>query len=272
MALWSVLLISGTDCLAQRLDFATASGNPEPPSRDTTVPHFLIPQTVEPERGFHLTAAGITIPAALIGIGASGLSTNSPMYKLNHSTAKEIYEDHPHFYTWVDDYLKYLPAAATAALEAAGVKGKHTAGQTAIIYAISYAIMGISTEAVKHIARETRPDGTDDLSFPSGHTATAFASAELMRLEFKDTHPLLAWSGYLAALGTGALRMYKQRHYAGDVAAGAGVGILSTEAAYLIYPVLQRTFSRKQATPKVVLLPAYDAQWKTAGVNFTYHF
>ncbi|HEY0271848.1 MAG TPA: hypothetical protein VGC22_01630, partial [Chitinophaga sp.] len=189
VALWSVLLLAGTNCLSQRLAPAPAAHNAALPSGDTTVSHFHLPVTREPARSFRLTTAGITIPAGLILAGATGLSTNSPMYKLNHSTANELYEDHPHFYTWVDDYLKYVPAAATVGLEAAGVKGKHSAGQTAIIYAISYGIMGITTESVKRFTREPRPDGTDDLSFPSGHTATAFASAELMRLEFKDSHP-----------------------------------------------------------------------------------
>lgn len=253
--------------------------------QDTSLPHISnlrqsIPMTVEagsktpgPNRAFHLTPAGVTIPVALIGIGAAGLSKNSLIYKLNHSTAHEIREDHPHFNTWVDDYLKFVPAVATVGLEAAGVKGRHTAAQTAVISAISLTIMYGSTEVVKRITKETRPDGSDNLSFPSGHTATAFASAELMRLEFKDTHPVLAWSGYMAAVATGALRMYKQRHFTGDVAAGAGFGILSTEAAYLVYPVVQRVFSpKKDAVPKMTLLPQYNSQWKTAGLAFSYHF
>lgn len=246
--------------------------------QDTSLPHINglqqgIPMSREPVRSFHLTTAGVTVPLVLIGIGAAGLSTNSLIYKLNHNTAHEIREDYPRFHTSLDDYLKFAPAVATVGLEAVGVQGRHTAAQTAVISAISLSLAFGSTEVVKRITKETRPDGSDNLSFPSGHTAAAFASAELMRLEFKDTHPVLAWSGYMAAVATGAMRMLKQRHFTGDVAAGAGFGILSTEAAYLVYPVVQRVFSPKRdAAPKMTLLPQYNTQWKTAGLAFSYHF
>ena len=253
IGLWIVLLGSASAGTAQRLQ-------PDP-KRDSLVA----------EKNYHLTATGITIPAGFIIYGALALNKNTPMYKLNQSTSHEIKEDHPHFASNMDNYLKYAPAVATVALEAAGVKGAHTASQTAVLYGMSYTIMAISTETVKHLTHETRPDGSDQLSFPSGHTATAFASAELMRLEYKDTHPWLSMSGYVAATATGLLRMYKQRHYAGDVVAGAGVGILSTEAAYLLYPVMRRVFSPNKQEIKMTLLPTYDAQWHSAGLSFAYH-
>jgi membrane-associated phospholipid phosphatase len=42
--------------------------------------------------------------------------------------------------------------------------------------------------SVKAYGKEERPDQSNNLSFPSGHTAIAFASAQFMFREYKDTN------------------------------------------------------------------------------------
>lgn len=70
-----------------------------------------------------------------------------------------------------------------------------------------------TTELLKRLTHRQRPDGSDRLSFPSGHTANAFASSNW---DVRVSFPL--------ALATGYLRTAAARHYPTDIAAGAGVG------------------------------------------------
>ena len=88
--------------------------------------------------------------------------------------------------------------------------------------------------SVKKLTRQLRPDGSGYTSFPSGHTAEAFASAEFMRQEYKDVSPWYGIAGYAVATTTGILRLYNNKHWVRDVVAGAGFGILSTKLAYWI--------------------------------------
>jgi membrane-associated phospholipid phosphatase len=46
----------------------------------------------------------------------------------------------------------------------------------------------------------------------------------------------LSISGYPIAIFTGVYRALNNKHWVGDVVAGAGFGILSTEIAYWLYP------------------------------------
>ena len=68
-------------------------------------------------------------------------------------------------------------------------------------------------------------------SFPSGHTTTAFAAAAAVTSEVHRMWPKYTW--YVAPLMYGGAtlvglsRMYHNRHWASDVALGAGVGTFS---------------------------------------------
>ena len=70
--------------------------------------------------------------------------------------------------------------------------------------------------------------------------STAFANAEIIHQEFKDRSAWYSVAGYSLAVSTGAMRMLNNRHWLSDVVAGAGVGILSTRLAYVIYPWLHK--------------------------------
>jgi hypothetical protein len=79
------------------------------------------------------------------------------------------------------------------------------------------------TIAVKEIGRRDRPEGTG-YSFPSGHTATAFASATVLQRRFgwKAGLPAYTVASYVAAS-----RVDMQRHYLSDVIFGAAVGVVA---------------------------------------------
>jgi membrane-associated phospholipid phosphatase len=76
---------------------------------------------------------------------------------------------------------------------------------------------------IKMSASRTRPDGTA-LSFPSGHTTNAFATATVLQQNFgwKVGIPAYAMATYVAAS-----RVQMKRHYLSDVAFGAALGILA---------------------------------------------
>ena len=52
------------------------------------------------------------------------------------------------------------------------------------------------------------------------------------------TEEAIAIAGYTVATGVGIMRMYNNRHWASDVLAGAGVGILSASLMYWLAPYL----------------------------------
>jgi membrane-associated phospholipid phosphatase len=81
----------------------------------------------------------------------------------------------------------------------------------------------VFTIGLKQATRRTRPAGSG-LSFPSGHTAMAFASATVLQRHFgwKAGIPAYAVASYVAAS-----RVQTRRHYLSDVAFGAALGIVA---------------------------------------------
>ncbi|MBS1495371.1 MAG: phosphatase PAP2 family protein [Bacteroidetes bacterium] len=208
------------------------------------------------------------LPAVLITYGATTLGHNA-LHTLNVSTKNELVEDHPNFHTKVDNYLQYSPALAVYALNAFGVKGKNNFRDRTAIYALSTLISAAIVLPLKSITKEQRPDLSGYNSFPSGHTTTAFAAACFLQHEYKDVSPWYGIAGYAAATATGVLRMYNDRHWLGDVVAGAGFGILSTKLAYLIYPAIKKKIFKDKVS-KTVCLPYIQS--KGAGLALLYTF
>src|SRR5690606_18603464 len=71
--------------------------------------------------------------------------------------------------------------------------------------------------------------GNDYQSFPSAHTAAAFAAATVLVLDVSDRHHgSAAWaypSFYAAAGMAGLSRLFDEEHWASDILAGALIGI-----------------------------------------------
>lgn len=55
------------------------------------------------------------------------------------------------------------------------------------------------------------------MSFPSGHTANAFAGATILSIEYKDKYPWVPYVAYGMASGVGVMRIANNRHYISDV-------------------------------------------------------
>ncbi|MGZ8414821.1 MAG: phosphatase PAP2 family protein [Gemmatirosa sp.] len=106
----------------------------------------------------------------------------------------------------------------------------------------------VTVGAVKLIAGRARPSvpgrdptswqlarglraGSEYRSFPSGHTAAAFAAASAITSELAMRRSSLRWSAgvplHLAAAAAGWSRMYENRHWATDVVGGAAIGTVA---------------------------------------------
>ena len=96
-----------------------------------------------------------------------------------------------------------------------------------------------TTEGLKALTGRVRPNGEDDASFPSGHTAltacgAAFARNEIRRMRGMRprTRALLDATYTLLPVVTGALRVRAKKHYPSDVLAGWGLGNFLGSFAY----------------------------------------
>ncbi len=197
------------------------------------------------------------IPSALVVYGVVSIQNHS-LWSVNEKLKEEVYTERGSVSkTHLDNYLPFLPALTVYGLNAAGIQGKNNFRDRTMILGLSGLIMGSVVMGVKSFSGETRPDGSDKYSFPSGHTAAAFATAEFMRQEYKDVSPWYAVAGYAMAATTGYLRMYNNKHWMGDVVAGAGVGIMSTKLAYWIYPVIKRSLFKNRDV-NTVIMPTYQ--------------
>lgn len=97
---------------------------------------------------------------------------------------------------------------------------------------VSTLITAATTYTLKNTIHDTRPDGTDRHAFPSGHAAIAFSGAHVLFKEYKDVSPWIGIGGYAVATAVSCDRVLRNRHRWDDVAAGAAIGILSTELSY----------------------------------------
>lgn len=173
-------------------------------------------------------------PAVLIATG---------MVFINNSTKAEQKEWHQQyltgFRTRIDDYLQFAPQTLTVGLELSGIKGKNSAADKIGIITTSTVIMAATVFSLKGITQVMRPDDSSQDSFPSGHTANAFLGAAILAEEYGSQSVWYSVGGYTAATATGTFRMLNNRHWLSDVLVGAGIGILSAKAAYVVYPWLK---------------------------------
>ncbi|WP_144038272.1 phosphatase PAP2 family protein [Soonwooa buanensis] len=139
-----------------------------------------------------------------------------------------------------------------------------------IILGTSLLISSAVVLPTKHLVKEERPDGSNNLSFPSGHTAFAFATAQFMFQEYQDDNFWLSLTGYPFAVFTGIYRTLNDKHWVGDVVAGAGIGILSTEAAYWLFPKVSSLLVNKKTEHLVLMYPFYQDQLFGLGLNLQF--
>lgn len=170
------------------------------------------------------------IPLGLVftGLAYSGKGEES----IKNEVLEERNEHLPRFRTRIDDYLQFSPIVAAYTLDAMGIHSKtDLPNRTAILVKGELTMLGVVT-LLKNTTHELRPDGSDYHSFPSGHTAQAFAAATFLSEEYKYRFKWMPYAAYGVASSIGLLRVANNKHYISDVLVGAGIGILSMKAAY----------------------------------------
>ena len=83
----------------------------------------------------------------------------------------------------------------------------------------------VIVQVLKFATNRTRPDLTNNASFPSGHAMSAFALAAVMSREYHDK-PLVVVGSYGFATAVGLARVGGLNHFPSDVLVGAVMGEL----------------------------------------------
>ena len=202
----------------------------------------------------------LVVPVSLMTYGTIEVILAPKNRLLNYAIGHEVINHQPEKFQ-IDDISQYVPAASVYALNLVGIKGNNNFKDRTMILGISSLFVAASVNGIKYTAKVERPDKSARNSFPSGHTAIAFMGAEFLWQEYKDVSIWYGIAGYTIAAGTGAFRIYNNKHWFGDVAFGAGVGILSTKLAYWIYPSITRKFSGSRKNGKnMAFYPFYNGQ------------
>lgn len=206
----------------------------------------------------------LILPASLITIGAWGVNNNwFCSVKNDVRTKMADWRGNCRFHA--DDYIQYLPLAAHLGLDFAGVESKHNFKERIAVSATSILAVTAMVRGVKALSKEKRPDASTRNSFPSGHTATAFMGAELVRMEYGNAYGAGA---YAIATGVAFLRVYNDRHWVNDVIAGAGFGILGARIGYWLLPLNRKIF-KLDGQKHVSVLPTYDRFNQSFGIALT---
>lgn len=187
-------------------------------------------------------------PAALVTGGALLLRTQANE-NLQGDIRKVFGTD---FHTKADNFLQYEAILQIYGGKYLGFKPKNDFLHQTINIVIANAIMGGVVQTMKHSFKEERPDLSDNFSFPSGHTATAFTNAALLYYEYKDSNLWYASSGFLFASATGILRIANNKHYTSDVLTGAGIGMAVGVLVSYWNPFQSLSFGKNKKTTAFV--------------------
>lgn len=200
------------------------------------------------EKQKKITVKQFILPATLITTGA--LLIDTKLNKDLQSNSGKLFGND--FDTATDDYIQFAPILQIYLGHFLGVKSKNNFQQQTINLIVANLMMGAAVQITKRTVKEERPDQSNNHSFPSGHTATAFTSASVLFYEYKDSNLWYASSGFLFATATGVLRIANNKHYTADVITGAGIGIASGLIVSYWNPFQSLTLGKKKKTTAFV--------------------
>lgn len=128
-------------------------------------------------------------------------------------------------------------------------------------HARAFAWEALSVTVLKYSFGKQRPGGRNNyVSFPSGHTATAFATATSLTYAYGWKAGLIS---YPLAILVGASRMADDMHWLSDVVAGSFLGVMIGRATYS-EPLAP------DAAATSVWLPVIDSD--SVGVNYYFSY
>jgi hypothetical protein len=161
---------------------------------------------------------------ALIGFGLTGLS-----FALDHRVQNYFQEKKPMEHPAnIGDKIGqgyYHFGIGMALLGVGELSENKKLADTGIVALEALLVNGIATEGLKYAVSRDRPNGENDMSFPSGHassTATLAASvSEMYDWDLRIAVPL-----YMVTAFVGASRIQANEHHLSDVMAGITLGTI----------------------------------------------
>lgn len=195
-----------------------------------------------------LTYKSFIAPTALLATGAVLL--NSELNGDIQTKSSKVFG--ATFRSGADNIFPFVPIAQIYLGKTLGFEPKTNYRNQTVNILVANTATVIVTEIAKRIAKRTRPDLSDNMSFPSGHSAVAFTNATLLYYEYKDSNFWYASSGFLFAGATAAFRLANNKHYASDVLAGAGIGMVSGIIFSHVSPLKSFRVSKKTNTTAFV--------------------
>jgi len=224
--------------IAVRPALVRAQTEPAPPSAPQAAPPpaetpgkvTVHPGVIEYGRDVFLphlwqgTKAGFATQDSLIGLAAGGALAAA--IGAQDEKLKDYFETHELLGDW-SSIGDQWGAGAIQPVIVLGMYGWARAAKdqrlatNAEVFAEALILDGVVINVMKPLVGRERPDHSDNLSFPSGHTGNAFTFAALMDARYGHQWgiPMFAVAAY-----TGLTRMQDHAHWASDVVFGATLG------------------------------------------------
>jgi hypothetical protein len=193
-------------------------------------------------------------PTALVVFGLTCFSDNN-IAPNNLNVYDWRQRNFSNFSTNVDNILVFLPTIAAYSLQFQCVKGRdNTTDMTLILVATGIITYG-TVEGLKAMTKHWRPDSSDNESFPSAHTAAAFATADMLSYEYGSKSVWISIAGYTTAATVGFLRILNNKHWMSDVFVGAGIGMFANRISYLLFDKLIKEKRNKSNKYNLMFYP-----------------
>src|SRR5574344_1345803 len=111
--------------------------------------------------------------------------------------------DMPRHNESIEQYLQFSPGVILYGMKALGVPSKSSFERMVVTDAIAAGTMAVVVKSLKCMSKQERPDGSDDCSFPSGHTAIAFMTAAMRSEEYGRVSVWISAGAYSLGATTG---------------------------------------------------------------------
>ncbi len=148
---------------------------------------------------------------------------------------------------------------AVTGLLIAGTKSKNDRFHSFTYSLAQAAVLNeVLVQSLKYAVGRTRPDGSDDRSFPSGHAATSFMIATVTQRYYGTKAGLI---GYSAATFIALSRVREDKHWASDLTAGATIG-------YIVGSSVSRRTGISLRVGKISIVPVFGWGGRTVGISF----
>lgn len=268
----SVIIIGGQSLTAAATLFTDTIINiqkseaiPIQESRKATVE--IMDTTSDIQINYRFKPNQLILPVALMSFGIVG------MYSFDdfNSSIRDNLSGYKKGHTFkADEFIQYATAIGYVGLGfIPNIKRRSDLRERLMAGVSAYAIMAIAVNTMKYTFKHPRPGSGTRNSFPSGHSATAFTGAELMRIEYGNR---IGLAGYAVAMTVGALRIYNDRHWFTDVIGGAAIGILSARIGYWLIPLEHKLFHLDKNKATNNLLAVLPMIGDTNGINLSLTF